>query len=108
MPAVPDSGEEAGMDDLERRINRAATFLPMTDGDTLPCLEPGGVQVYAYFSDGRLTISAHYDTASRFQSAGTVPTEVFIGGVRVYDSGEWQSAAAEEHPHDYGDYYDVQ
>lgn len=54
----------------EDEINRIARFLPMTgpypdeDGDmSLPCIEVGGVQVYAYFKGGRLHVSVDVDTA---------------------------------------------
>jgi len=46
--------------------NRDAVFRPlMRDGDTdaLPCIEIGGVQVYAYVRDGILVVSLDFDTA---------------------------------------------
>jgi hypothetical protein len=72
--------------DAERRINEAAVFLPQVDDDTLPCLMVGGVQVYAYFGNGELVISAHYDTADDavVNANKCVPTRVNIGGTDVY------------------------
>ena len=93
----------------EREINLAARFFPMTvtepepietdpvsggpgaydpsDGgsETHPCIEIGGVQVYAYFDDGVLNISLHYDTADDavLTDAGTVPTVIRGGGGEV-------------------------
>lgn len=93
------------MTEAEQRINMAATFLPMEppavietdpvtggpapydpDGGTLPCIEVGGVQVYAYFSDGVLHVSTHYDTADPevLTEDDTVPTEVNVGGTVVW------------------------
>lgn len=49
------------------RANDAAVFCSASrEGDgtrALPCIEIGGVQVYAYAENGTLIISAHFDTA---------------------------------------------
>lgn len=74
----------------ERRINLAAQFLPMTGSDetadlALPCIEVGGVQVYAYFDEGVLRIAAHYDSAWPEVQAedAEVPTEIWAGDTLV-------------------------
>lgn len=75
------------MRDSDDRANAAAKFFPAgldSDGETraLPCIEVGGVQVYAYADEGVLRISAHFDEADPqvfdFYStyAGTEPTKV--------------------------------
>lgn len=44
-------------------LNRRARFLHQQRG-TLPCLETGGTQVYAYWSCGEgLVVSVHMDAA---------------------------------------------
>lgn len=75
--------------------NKAARFLPYTDASdnngvsALPCIEVGGVQVYAYVRDGILVVSLDYDTAdtggdSPFALYGPdftqVPTVINAGG----------------------------
>jgi hypothetical protein len=73
-----------------RQANTAATFLPQDPNSpgTLPCVEIAGVQVYVYFANGELVISAHYDTAdaatTRDDTDKTVPTRVNIGGTDVF------------------------
>ncbi len=77
-----------GSTPAEQEINRAAVFHPQTaDERTRPCLEVGGVQVYAYYERGELRIGVHYDDAvSEVLSAqGAVPaTRVTLGMVDVY------------------------
>lgn len=79
------------METFERyKANRDAKFSPAgidADGETrtLPCIEIGGAQVYAYVEDGKLIISAHLDEASGevFELYGPdrcVPVVVTIGG----------------------------
>jgi len=79
---IPD--EELG----DALINASARFMPC-EGDGLPCVEIGGVQVYVYFADGELRVSTHYDTAypEVLTEAGTVPTRVSIGGDVEYFQG---------------------
>ena len=77
-------------DDI-RRANLAVRFLPQDpeDDDTLPCIEIEGIQVYVYFDEaGKLTISAHLDTAepATLDAAGCVPTRVTLGAGDVFDS----------------------
>jgi hypothetical protein len=70
-------------------LNAAARFLPPEGDGVLPCIEVGGVQVYAYFADGELRVSVHYDEAypEVLTQAGTVPTRVSIGGDIEYFQG---------------------
>lgn len=79
------------MTEQEIVINQATVLLPWAiqdDGETIayPAIEIGGVQVYAYFDEGTLHVSVHYDTADPQVQAedGEVPTEVSIGGETVY------------------------
>lgn len=79
--------------------NRTARFLPADgvesttepnpeDAVTLPCVEIGGVQVYAYFhgKTGRLRVSATVDTAENWllSPEGVVPLEFAVEGDTVY------------------------
>lgn len=98
--------------DKERAVNEAARFLPITwrepapididpvdgkayydpDGggpETYPCIEIGGVQVYAYFEDSVLHVSLDYDTADEAVQgqAGTVPTQITASGTVVWLAG---------------------
>lgn len=70
-------------------LNAAARFLPSEGDGVLPCIEVGGIQVYAYFADGELRVSVHYDEAypEVLTEAGTVPTRVSIGGDIEYFPG---------------------
>jgi hypothetical protein len=70
-------------------LNAAARFLPMGSDGVLPCIEVGGVQVYAYFADCELRVSIHYDTADAevLTKEGTVPTRVSIGDSVEYFQG---------------------
>jgi hypothetical protein len=84
------------MTDEERRINEAAKFHPARrelerDGsgfDTYPMIEVGGVQVYAYFTEGVLHVSLDYDTPDPEVVAedGAVPTEVTASGELVWSA----------------------
>lgn len=78
---------------VEDGINQKATFLPMSgsyldyDGDSgLPCIQVGGVRVYAYFKGGELVVGVNYDTAEDcvVDVDGCVPTRVFLGGAEVH------------------------
>jgi len=55
------------MTEKDKAANAAAKFLAYDpqDGETeaLPCIEVGGVQVYAYVEDGVLRISANLEEA---------------------------------------------
>lgn len=85
--------------------NKAARFQPAIDASrnngafALPCIEIGGVQVYAYIRDGILVVSVHYDTAD-ISDAGPfalyggghsspdgerIPTVIDLGGERVWE-----------------------
>jgi hypothetical protein len=89
------------MNEQERRINEAARFQPMQwhgpDGNddpgdrphSLPHMEVGGVQVYAYFEDGVLCVSMDYDTAQEEVTTGDdkrVPTKVRASGFLLWAS----------------------
>lgn len=91
----------------DKAANAAATFHPYDpqDGETeaLPCIEIGGVQVYAYVRDGILVISADFDTADNgddtpFALFGSdrVPVAVSVGGKRVFEDfpEHWEDARA--------------
>lgn len=69
-------------------LNYGVRFLPADPDDegTKPCVEIGGVQVYVYATDGRLVISAHFDTAEPplLGGDGTVPVSVWMGGEEVF------------------------
>lgn len=74
----------------ERAINEASKFyrMPKTAGNDpyqRPCQEIGGVQIYAYYDDGFLVVSLHYDTADPEVQDGNnnVPTKVYGGGGEV-------------------------
>lgn len=76
------------MTEKDRAANAAARFLPYDPQDeALPCIEIGGVQVYAYVLDGVLRISAHLEEAdedvfSLYADEGAgdnVPVVVHVG-----------------------------
>ena len=82
----------------DKAANRAAAFHPYrseknnSGTEALPCIEIGGVQVYAYVRDGILVISADFGTAdagedSPFALFGSdqVPVVVSVGGQRAYE-----------------------
>lgn len=73
-------------EDEQRDLSRTARFLPQTDPDTAPCIEVGGVQVYAFITEGELRISVHYDEADPrlLTDDDTVPTRVYLGDTEVY------------------------
>lgn len=68
---------DGDMDPRDRAANASAEFRPAVEAAdnngsyAPPCLEIGGVQVYAYVRDGILVVSLHYDTA------GTGPDSPF-------------------------------
>jgi hypothetical protein len=79
-------------------VNAAAKFYPAartTDpGDLalLPCIEVGGVQVYAYVRDGALVVSLDFDGTDpdafdQYGPDGAVPVQVKLGGEEVYEVG---------------------
>lgn len=95
----------------EKVANAEAKFLPMTDGgeDERPCIEIGGMQVYAYFEAGRLVISLHVDTGDanpEFLDGDELPYEFTVNGEQRDSMGK--PLGPPEHPHDVGDYSDVQ
>lgn len=67
----------------DRAHNAAAEFLPMDAADeaSRPCLVVAGVQVYAYVEDGRLRISAHFDTS---ELGTATPVTIAIGDRDVF------------------------
>jgi hypothetical protein len=72
-------------------INHAAEFFPADPQDpdnTLPCIEIGGVQVYAYWTtDGILRVSVDLDTVwDRLTRDSQVPMRITVQGVDVFDS----------------------
>lgn len=80
----------------DKAANAAATFLEyqeQQDGtEALPCIEIGGVQVYAYVRDGILVVSIDTETADAsddtpFALFGSdqVPVTVNVGDVRVFE-----------------------
>lgn len=85
------------------KLNNAAEFLPRpecctTDPDcgcgALPCVEIGGVQVYAYADpEVGLVVALNFDTAAPPLTAdnGLVPVQVVVGCATVY--------AADRHAH---------
>jgi hypothetical protein len=87
-----EAGLEAGsvMRAAELVANRMARFLPMTAAaETRPCVEVGGIQVYAYLDDGVLRVSVHYDGVEQAfvtGPGGTVPTEFRAGGAVAWKS----------------------
>lgn len=77
------------MNDHDRNHN--ARFLPLRNTEepddlNLPCIEIAGVQVYVYFRNNELCISAHYDGADddALDSDHTIPTRVTIGNTTIY------------------------
>jgi hypothetical protein len=61
--------------------------------DALPCIEVGGVQVYAYVRDGILVVSLHYDTTGtgpgspfRVYGEDAVPTVITAGDEQVWQA----------------------
>jgi hypothetical protein len=75
---------------LAHELNLAARFLPEDpdDDDTLPCVETGGVQVYAYWAANEgLCVSLHLDGGipdGLTTDAGTVPVRITVEGHLVY------------------------
>lgn len=81
------------MTEKDYLANRDAVFHPyVPDGqnngaEALPCIEIGGVQVYAYVRDGTLIISAHleeadeqvFDLYADEGAADNVPVIVHVG-----------------------------
>ena len=75
----------------EEQVNREAAFEPMAprsddpEKETKPCLIVGGVQVYAYFDEGVLQVSIHYDDAVPGVIVDdAVPTEISMNGTEVF------------------------
>ena len=75
--------------------NKDAKFLPYGPGGALPCIEIGGVQVYAYVRDGQLRVSIDYDTADTSEDSpfkvygeGFIPTVTSVNGITVWEVPE--------------------
>lgn len=80
-------------DATDRAANAAAKFRPASETYTLPCLEVGGVQVYAYVENGVLRVSVDYSngdvsTATPFDigNDGGIPTVIDAGHDTVWES----------------------
>jgi hypothetical protein len=86
-------GDMTGHDHL---ANKHARFHPAVNAHdnngsyAPPCLEIGGVQVYAYVRDGILVISLHYDEADTSESTpfalygpDCIPTVIYDGAGEV-------------------------
>ncbi|MBF6085193.1 hypothetical protein IU485_27855 [Nocardia cyriacigeorgica] len=74
---------------LRERANHTAKFLPGTEPDTRPCIEVGGVQVYAYWDEmtGVLRVSVHLDEVEeQFTQDSRVPVRIKVQDNTVYDS----------------------
>jgi hypothetical protein len=85
------------MHPVEDGWNQNASFLPMKgpflpEGSerTLPCIAINGVQVYAYFCNGRLTVSVDTETASAevVSADRQVPVAFRVDGAEVWLEGE--------------------
>lgn len=65
------------------RANRAATFHPISDEETLPCVEVAGIQVYTHLdpTTQAVRVSTHLDTtdAALLRPDATVPLCVMCG-----------------------------
>lgn len=124
------------IEEAARRLNLGATlYAADRDDDTLPCVMVGGVQVYAYIDGlGRLRVSVDTCTSELPERAdGTTPMIVCVNDGVVFDdtgdealpckasrpgdipdtygfTGQFvdRFVAPAEHPHDHGDYSDVQ
>ncbi|MGC0334867.1 hypothetical protein RKD23_007944, partial [Streptomyces sp. SAI-170] len=75
-------------------LNRRARFLRQhrKQCGTLPCLETGGTQVYAYWErGGGLVVSVHLDTgevpADLISPDGTIPITINVNGDCVFSDG---------------------
>lgn len=66
-------------------FNATAEFLPMDPEDegTLPCVVVAGVQVYVYVEDGKLVISADFDTS---ELGDRTPVTVKMSGETVWEA----------------------
>ena len=76
---------------LADNLNNAARFLPRdpNDPDTLPCVETGGAQVYAYWKPHiGLRVSLHLDTSNipdvLLSRGGIVPVSISVNGHDVF------------------------
>ncbi|MGW7208491.1 hypothetical protein [Streptomyces sp. NPDC054837] len=72
-------------------LNRRARFLHQhcKDRSTLPCMETGGTQVYAYWKRGEgLVVSVHLDTGEvpddLISPAGTIRLRITVNGEEVF------------------------
>ncbi|MFC9916318.1 hypothetical protein [Streptomyces sp. NPDC127197] len=75
-------------------LNRCARFLQQHQKQrgTLPCLETGGTQVYAYWKRGEgLVVSVHLDTgevpADLISPDDAIPIRITVNGDDVFVSG---------------------
>lgn len=94
----------SGTDDGDLAVNRAAKFYPAErdrwDGvDTHPCVEVGGAQVSTYVEDGKLVISADFDTvtAPPFELYGPERDQVPVV-VRMSGEDVWRATAGSPAP----------
>ncbi len=75
----------------EKVANAAARFMPMTDGGILerPGIEICGVQVYAYFEEGRFVVALAVDgeVSPEFLSDGGLPYEFVVNGEELASEG---------------------
>jgi hypothetical protein len=74
-------------------LNRRARLLHQhrKQRGTLPCLETGGTQVYAYWSCGEgLVVSVHLDTGEvpgdLISPGGTIPIRIRVNGECVFSA----------------------
>ncbi|MER7688739.1 hypothetical protein [Streptomyces sp. NPDC097610] len=71
-------------------LNNAARFLPRgpNDPDTLPCVENGGAQVYAYWEPLGLCVSLQLDSGdipeTLLNHGKTVPVRITVNGHDVF------------------------
>jgi hypothetical protein len=81
-----------------KQANLDTVFHPQTDDDELPCIEVGGVLVYAYLDpdSGTVRVSVDLDTAADrlVRPDGTVPLRVEVQDTLVLDDRRRRSPAA--------------
>jgi hypothetical protein len=73
---------------LAAELNAAAVFLPQdpTEEGSLPVLENGGVQIYAYWTPTGLDVSLHFDDLpdALRDTDGNVPVRIDVADHTVY------------------------
>ncbi|WP_329468604.1 hypothetical protein [Streptomyces sp. NBC_01431] len=72
-------------------LTRRARHHHRKQRGTLPCLETGGTQVYAYWSCGEgLVVSVHLDTGEvpgdLISPDGTIPIRITVNGACVFSA----------------------